>query len=45
MLKSSLDFERLEEPSGELACWHEVRVGGKCPDRRAYHSSFLHNKR
>lgn len=25
--------------------WYEIRAGGKCPDRRAYHSSFLHAKK
>jgi N-acetylneuraminic acid mutarotase len=28
-----------------LNSWSEVRVQGKCPERRAYHSSFIHNKR
>lgn len=53
----NLDFERLpdddrsrlnshaDHASDLVSCWHEVRLGGKCPDRRAYHSSFIHNKR
>lgn len=25
--------------------WYELRLAGKYPERRAYHSSFLHNKK
>jgi hypothetical protein len=29
----------------QLGNWSEVRMPGKGPERRAYHSSFVHNKK
>jgi hypothetical protein len=29
----------------EYANWYELRVSGKPPERRSYHSSFAHNNR
>lgn len=29
----------------DTANWYEVRFMGHCPDRRSYHSSFLHNRK
>jgi len=26
-------------------CWTEVKFEGKLPERRGYHSSFIHNQR
>ena len=25
--------------------WYELRILGKCPERRGYHSSVIHNKK
>ena len=34
-----------EEERRQVKHWYELRLDGKPPERRAYHSSFIHNKR
>ena len=29
----------------EVINWQELRISGKCPDRRAYHSTFSYMKK
>ena len=44
---AALDFNSLkkEEYQGEDVNWMELRLAGKCPERRGYHSSFIHNRK
>jgi hypothetical protein len=41
----NLDFNADENDSKMNQNWYELRVAGKCPERRAYHSTFTHGKK